>query len=170
MKQLLYAIAATCALTATLCGCKTSEDNYRAAYELARQNDRSGIDSTTYARIRNEAIPVSAVVDGDTLRMKAEYVRLTEGESADGARLMPRNIVVAQFKQIFNARSLRRRLLELGYTDALILETREPLYYVVAATASDNAAALQLRQQIAADSRIPMRAPFPWVLRPASLQ
>lgn len=168
MKPLPYIAAAALTLLA-LGSCKTNESNYRAAYELARTNDRGGIDSTTYARIRNEAIPVSAVIDGDTLRMKSEYVRMTGGEAPAGATLKPRNIVVAQFKQIFNARSLRKRLIELGYPDAMILETREPLYYVVAAGCDDNATALGLLGKISADRRIPTREPYPIVLKPASL-
>lgn len=49
-------------------GCKTSEANYRAAYQTAKTASADGIDSTIYARIRQEAVPTAVLADGDSVR------------------------------------------------------------------------------------------------------
>ncbi|WP_303023672.1 SPOR domain-containing protein [Duncaniella muris] len=126
------------ALTATLLtvSCKTSESNYRQAYEtaVAKNREASGVDSTIYARIRNSAQTSDLIAGSDTLPMRTEYVGYTENGGASREMLKRYNVVVGQFKQKFNAREMRARLQANGYPDAFIIHTREPLYYVCTAT------------------------------------
>lgn len=168
MKKLILYIAG--AVTLSLPACKTTEANYRAAYETAKERNRSGdLDSTVYARIRQEARPSAVKVGSDTLPLVTQNVKLTPIEGVEAAPTLRRyNLVVAQFKQIFNARSMRMRLVEAGYPDALIVETREPLYYVVAASYDNAAAALKGLNDIKAAQPLVLREPFPWILQPAS--
>lgn len=167
MKKLLIYVAGAAMLA--LPACKTSEANYRAAYETAKERSRSGdLDSTVYARIRREARPATVKVGNDTLPLITQNVKLTiEGASA-GAPLRRYNLVVAQFKQIFNAKSMKQRLIDGGYPEALIVETREPLYYVVAESYDNAAAALSGLNAIKAAPTLAMKDPFPWILQPAS--
>ncbi len=146
--------------------CKTTEENYRAAYELAKKKDSgSPVDSTIYARIRNEARPQAVAVGNDTLRMKTEYVALTPETGGTADRFKTYNIVVAQFKQLFNAKSVRKRIAAAGYNDAFIIQTREPLYYVVAVSSSSPAEALESLKRIEADRPVVMKDPCPFVVR-----
>ena len=93
-------------------GCKTNENNYRQAYEtaVAKNREDSGVDSTIYARIRNNAQKTDLVVGADTLPMRTEYVGYTEDGGASREMLKRYNVVVGQFKQVFNARQMRARL------------------------------------------------------------
>jgi len=165
-------ILSTILAVLTLTGCKTTEANYRAAYETAKERaDTGGLDSTVYARIRQEARPGTVKVGNDTMPLVTQHVKPTpvDGETDNGVTGLSRyNIVVAQFKQIFNAKSMVRRLKENGYPDAMIVETREPLYYVVASTHNDAASALRGLETIKAQPPLTLRDPFPWVLQPAS--
>lgn len=161
MKRLIYIIAAA---VLTLTACKTSEANYRAAYEKAMERDHAGIDSTVYAKIRQEARPHTVVIDGDTLAMRAEYVTLTPGLDQDRALFRQYNIVTGQYKQLFTAKNMKKRLIDAGFENAMVIQTREPLYYVVAAsvaTPDEARAALEKVKK----SGFPFRDPFPWVLK-----
>lgn len=152
-----------------LTGCKTTEANYRAAYETAKERTNTGgLDSTVYALIRQEARPGMLKVGNDTMPLATQYVKST---SIDGvAKPLDRyNIVVAQFKQLFNAKSMVGRLKDAGYVDASIAETKEPLYYVIASSHGDAASALRGLEAIKSQPPLPLRDPFPWVLQPASL-
>lgn len=161
----LLAVAA-CVLTA----CKTTEKNYREAYEKAVEHvrERSGVDSTIYARFRNQAQVSQLVVGSDTLPMQTEYVGYTDGGGASRDNLRTYNVVVGKFKQIFNARDMRQRLLDHGY-EAMIIHTREPLYYVVSATCGTAAEALEQMRRAQADTSMVLRPPLPFILRPAHL-
>lgn len=165
MKNLIYGlIIIIAAISAT--GCKTSEANYKAAYELAKKKENNtGIDSTIYTKIRREARPQTAIIGNDTIAIKAEYVSLTKGDENRPSEYLPYNVVVAQFKQLFNAKSVRTRLRENGYPDAFIVQTREPLYYVVAASCQNPADAKKALEKVVAGTPVPMRDPCPFILK-----
>lgn len=164
MKNIIAIIIAA-AIATGLFGCKTTEENYRAAYELAKQKNASGgIDSTIYSRIRNEARPQTTIVNGDTLAMKSEYVRLTP-DCGSPEQFHTYNVVIAQFKQLFNAKSVRKRAIEAGYADALIVQTREPLYYVVAASSNSTAEIQKSLGKIQSTPPVVLKEPCPFILR-----
>ncbi len=161
-----HIIIITLAVIATLTSCRTSEANYRAAYEQAvsRRDDTSGIDNTVYDKIRREAVSSTRVVNGDTVAVKRERVKLAE--PAEGEILQQSYVVVAQFKQLFNARSLCNRLKAGGYPGATLLVTREPLYYV--AVAGGSAEAMNVNcAEFAAKPAVAVKPPYPLVLEPA---
>lgn len=145
-------------------GCKTNENNYRAAYEMARQKERSGIDSTVYEKIRKEARPSTVDVDGRRLPALDVAVRVTSG-LGEPSQLKSYCVAVAQFKQLFNAKAMTTRLRQGGY-DAFVVETREPLYYVLAGSSDTASDAAMLLERVAADKSIVLRDPYPFILRP----
>ena len=161
-KLLIFALLLVCAVT----GCKTTEANYRAAYEKAMEKDRQGVDSTVYARIRQEARPQTVRVGSDSLAMKAEYVRLAKNVEQPDTLFKEYSVVGAQFKQLFTAKSMRQRLIDAGFPDAIVVETREPLYYVVVTSVATPAEAVEALRKVKS-SDYPFRDPFPWVLRKA---
>lgn len=158
------------AVVAILTGCKTNESNYRAAYEAAvnHHEENSGVDSTIYARIRNQAHMSDLVVDGDSLPLRTEYIGYTDGGGASRETIKRYNVVVGQFKQVFNAKAMRDRLVEHGY-EAVIVNTREPLYYVVAATCADPQEAASVMKRVKGDKSLVLKSPLPFILQPAHL-
>ncbi len=152
-------------------GCKTSESNYRQAYETAVQKNResSGVDSTIYARIRNSAKTSDLVAAGDTMPMRTEYIGYTEDGGSSRESIGQYNVVVGQFKQVFNARQMRARLQGGGYDSAFIVHTREPLYYVCTAACKTPDEAAAAFGRVKSDRSIVLRAPMPFILRPAHL-
>lgn len=167
----LVAFLAVAALALTVASCKTTEENYRKAYETAvgAERGKSAVDSTIYARIRNNARMSDLVVGGDSLPLRTEQIGYTENGGASRETLKRYSIVVGQFKQIFNARQMRTRLQEGGYPDAFILHTAEPLYYVCTATCATAEEAAAEMKRVRDDKAIVLRDPLPFILRPAHL-
>lgn len=168
MKYLLIIISAVLAGMAVT-SCKTTEENYRKAYEVAAEQKRenAGIDSTIYGRIRNSATTSRLVVGTDSLPMRKEYIGYTDGGGSSRDNVKRYNIVVGQFRQIFNAKQMRQRLIDGGYDSAMIVHTREPMYYVITSSVSTPEEALAAWQRVNNDKNIVLRAPLPFVLSPA---
>lgn len=152
-----------------LTSCKTTEENYRRAYEAAAEQKRenTGIDSTIYARIRNSATNARLVVGSDSLPLRKEYIGYTDGGGSSRENVRRYNIVVGQFRQIFNAKQMRQRLIDGGYEGTMIVHTREPMYYVIASSVSTPEEALAAWQRVTSDKNIVLRSPLPFVLSPA---
>lgn len=155
----------------SLGACKTTEANYKAAYEAAvtQQRDVADLDSTIYGRIRNQANMSVLKVGADSLPLRTEYVGYTDNGGATRENLKRYNIVVGQFKQVFNARQMRERLQAAGYADAMIVHTREPLYYVITASVSTPEEALDALSKVKKDRSIVLKSPLPFILRPAHM-
>ncbi len=161
----LLPIAALACL-AVVASCKPSEESYRQAYEAAKNRDTDVIEETIYNKIRQRARPQQIVVGADTLDYRVEGVTLTGDDGAIRQRVKRYNVVVGQFKQIFNARAMTEAITSRGY-DGFIVNTAEPLYYVVAAACSTNEEALRLLQEVEKRKDIPMKDPYPLVVCPA---
>lgn len=149
-------------------GCKTSEENYKAAYEIARQKkeEASGVGSDVYDKMKKEAIDTRLIVDGDSLPMNTVNVKVA-AQSIDPAEVKQYNIVVNGFKQVFNAKSQMTRLKAAGYTGAFLLENADALYYVVAGSYTTAEEATAAYNDIVKDRNVVVKAPYPWILRPA---
>ena len=138
MKKILLA-AALCAL---LAGCKTNEANYRQAYEVAKQKfENADTVSTGSHKLERYAQPHVSVV--------RRY-----------------NVVAGRFRQIFNARQMRQRLIASGYGATAILASPMPLYYVVTISTDTVADAVEEIHWLESDTTLRFRAPLPFVLSP----
>lgn len=149
--------------------CKTNETNYRAAYEVAKEKAMDGVDEDTYNRMQAEAMPGKIVINGDTLRVITQFVRVAKNAGNDDAALHRYNIAVAQFRQVFNAKAMRDRLLGLGY-DAYIVENSDPVYYVVAKGTDVQSEVAGIVKELASNESIVLRAPYPCVLEPINFR
>lgn len=159
---LAMAVAAT--------SCKTSEKNYREAYErtIAGDSTRTAFEQTIYGAQRR-AVQHGAIVSGTdsvaTQRLNCRITPKQAGVTADS--LHKYNVCVASFKQLFNATSVRNRLKDNGYPNAFIVQTTEPFYYVVALSTSDMAVAVAALRTLA--DKPPFRLPAaPFLLLPNS--
>ena len=150
-----------------LTGCKSSEKNYRQAYERAlagRDDSQAGLDSTIYGKVRRDFNLNSMVVAGDTVDVKTQHVRVTDDGGGIPESLHRYSVVAAQFKQLFTAKSMRERLFEAGYPGAFVVETSEPYYYVVTASYDSLDEAVKAMRHLAADDAFSFKSPLPYIL------
>jgi cell division septation protein DedD len=100
--------------------------------------------------------------------MMRTAVNLAKYEGNGSAMLKRYNVVVAQFKQIFNAKAMMGRLKNQGY-DAIVLQNPDPLYYVVAGSVDSKNEAVELLKKLTNDKSIVLREPYPCILEPLHL-
>lgn len=145
----------------SLFGCHTTEANYRAAYEKAKNHRDSwdGIEGTVYEAIRRESMPSELIFDG--VKIPTRKIRV---KTVDDKPLADRYLIVGQFKQLFTANSMCKRLKEAGYADASLLVTPEPLYYVAATEIESDQAAVAEYLNFFTHPAFSIREPFPWLL------
>lgn len=149
----------------SLTACKTTEANYRAAYEMALQKDKEGIDEETYALIKQEEAPQEIGSEGDKLRVITQSVVVTKNAGNDDASIRRYNVAIGSFRQVFNAKAMRGRIVDKGY-DVFIVQTSEPTYYVIAACDTQEQAK-EVIERLQADESIILRHPYPCILQPA---
>lgn len=154
----------------TVTGCKTTESNYRAAYEIAAQKkNESAVDSATLAKIDQTDLPKDMTVEGVTLPVRTFPVGYPEGGGASREVVKRYNIVVGHFKQIFNAKAMRERLVTSGYEGAMILNDKRQNFYVISSSVATPSEAAAELDKVRKDPSIHLKQPLPWVLRPAHL-
>ena len=145
MRKLLIAFAVLIALGA----CKPSEENYRLAYETARQRDREGLDEGVYELMQQEKLPPMIHVLGDSVRVQRLPLAAFYCPGADSVKTcVPQayNVAVALYKMPTNARAHADRLADEGY-HSVVLKSGASLYYVMAGLVEslDSAARLSRR-------------------------
>jgi hypothetical protein len=119
--------------------CKTTEANYRAAYEATRVKQQAdsalqdrtyyGTDGAESATARRRQLPGYRVyiVGTDTIDAQSMFFTMM-----DSTATPPQfSVAMAEFRQVFNARSMVQRLRENGFPDAYICQTSKPVYYVM---------------------------------------
>lgn len=168
MKKILLIM---CVVAIAVTACKTTEENYRAAYELAKDKRTETGDSLITTQLRSSVMPKPMIFGLDTLPVRTIYVSAyndSEGKVSKGT-LQKYLIVVGQFKQIFNAGSMAKRLADNGYDGAFVVYDRQKEYFVVAGGVDNPSAASDLIHRIEGDKAVVVRSPYPYVLRPAQL-
>ncbi len=149
-----------------LFSCKTTEENYREAYQktIAARNEDAALDSTIYGVQRRQMQSATVTTPAGPVEVRRHVVRVTEGGGGIPEKLHQYNVVVGQFKQLFNAKSLRDRLADGHYPTAFVVETAEPYYYVVLQSFDDAAEASAALNEFKTKKVIAMREPCPFIL------
>ena len=133
MKRMIRTISLIAgALLLAMTSCKTTEENYKAAYDIAVQRNQMGVDRNLSAFIEREKhLAEFSVIEGDTVRIITEKVSMVD---FDASAMKNYGVVVGEFKQIFNARSYRDRI-NLAENDtenpAYVVMNPEKKYYVI---------------------------------------
>ena len=150
--------------------CKTYEANYRAAYEVAKEKQLTGEEDID-RQLLDQQRPRPTVFGTDTLPIRTEYIGYTKGGGADSDKTVVKRycVVVGKFKQAFNTRSMRERLMRSGYPRALVLHNNMKEYYVIANTTPDPHTARLMLDSVLADPSLSLKSPFPYILRPGHL-
>lgn len=154
--------------------CKTTEENYRSAYEkaVAGRDSAMALDKTIYgAERRNIGTRTAITATGDTAEVRTARIKITEGGGGSPELLKPYNVVVGQFKQLVNSKSLRERLVAAGFADAFVVETAEPFYYIILNSYASEADAIRAASELK-DKGLPiaMRPPCPFVLKASGVK
>ncbi len=166
MKRTMLCCLAAAAIS--LVGCKTTEANYRAAYEATMAsrtpNEHDGLDENTrrLLALDRKNVRSNVVVDGDTLAVTTLFVTM---ESNDPKFVPQYSVVSNAFSQVFNARALLNRLIDAGFTHAYIFKTATPDYYVAAGGSDDIADIPPIRKRLNEAGNPGSRAGFPVIIR-----
>lgn len=164
--KIVFPIFAVLMMSSGLFGCKTTEKNYREAYEKVMHKRNEGVDSAQAAAMQLEnSVPVSDAGDGIRLPMKSEFVMITPDGGGLRESLKKFSVVVGVFRQKFNALSMRERLIDNGYPGAFVVNTSAKEYYVIASSSDSPAEARDILEKASSDSGMVLRSPLPWVLR-----
>ena len=162
MKQLFILLTFACLLAS----CKTSEANYRAAYDKAvAARAAEDADNTIYGGASRRLDEKFMISGNDTIPVNIKMVSAVTEKDAPAPVLQKFMIVVGQFKQKFNAMSLCKRLVDAGYQDAAVVQTAEPYYYVVASSYDKVADANKALSELKKKAPVVMKDPLPFILR-----
>lgn len=155
-----------CCLVASLAfaGCKTSEANYRAAYETAMEKKTSAVGEDVESELAKESSPKTVAIGEVELPTIDCRLYAVAAEGANAVTPMRYSVAVAKFRQLFNARSLCRRMRDGGYDGALVAMDREKTYYVLAGTTADAGEAAALLKKTESGDVFKAKSPFPCVI------
>lgn len=151
-------------LLAAMVSCKTSEANYRAAYQKAVAARETADADEAYGPARQQPAAQAVIAGSDTIPVVIERVSVVKNDGDAAPQALAYNVVAGRFKQRFNAFSLRDRLVAAGYKGAFVVKNAEPYYFIVAetfATAKEAQAALDC---LKADAPVVMNPPLPYIL------
>lgn len=113
-------------------GCKPTESNYKSAYDaaLARREKAAAEQMRPATGILSDEGPALRVVEGDSLFVTNERLRLPGGERLPGRFA----VAVDVFKMITNARAAAEALREKGYAGAREANGTDSRCYTLIAT------------------------------------
>lgn len=163
MRTYAYLAATALLVAGILTSCKTTEENYRKAYEVTQAKRYEGLTENEVAALKREEATPQTVYKGDSIPMKWVYVKWVEGGA--GNRALRYNVVVASFRQKFNAGSAFSRMRDGGYPDAVMLADRDDRYYVAAVTTTSLDTAVAVLHALEAASPVALRDPYPYILQ-----
>lgn len=122
-------------------GCKTTEKNYRLAYERAQQRAREGLDDEEYAMMAQEQLPPYVRGTVDSVRVKSVPMMWQWSPQAvdSGRRADPKtyNLTVGTYRMLTNAKAHAENLAADGWPCVVMRSGGAPDYLVVARR-SDN--------------------------------
>lgn len=166
ISRVIILAAAALVAAGAFIACKTTEENYRKAYEkaVAARDEGTDIDSTVYGQVRRQADVRTVDTPSGPVELRRQDVAVTEGQDFGQDALARYGVVAAQFKQKFNAESMRQRMVAAGFDSTLVVETAEPLYYVVVTSHPHIDQAIAALETLRASTPVALREPCPFIL------
>lgn len=160
-------------LAAIVAGCKTTEENYRAAYERAvdAKDDRDSA-GNIYGSQSDKPMQQYVAFGNDTLAITVEPLSKVKESDTDTAAMRLYNVAVGRFRQQFNAFSMRGRVAEAGYGGAIVAADADSHYYVIAVSVSTPAEASRALEKIKSEGieGVAIRPPMPEVIRLSNMR
>ena len=159
MKRLLYCITLALLLTA----CYTTEENYKAAYDKAKERTRENMGVTIYDMSQAERVRATEIINGDSVRLLRSYFNVVDDKYENTKKF---GVVVAEFDQILNARSYRDRLKQNeGFQSYVVFANREKKYCVVAQAYDEKEPAALFIRNIKQHMKMKVLVPRPYILQ-----
>lgn len=160
----LYNILLIAATAAALWSCHTNEKNYRESYEKAIELNRTGERGELYQQDLARRSQNNYVVDGDSIRLCNVYFNIID----DKPEVIKKyGVVVAEFKQKFNAISCRDRLRQQEGLPSYVVYSRtksDETYYVIAQGFDDISVAASFVNNIEKYVKMKLLVPKAWVI------
>ncbi|MBR6284033.1 MAG: SPOR domain-containing protein [Muribaculaceae bacterium] len=145
-----------------LTACHSSEANYKAAYDKAMEKHRDGIGAEEYERILAEQQKPTMVVNGDSVRVVPLLTNVTDDSLTVARRY---GVVVAQFKQKFNAITMRDRLRrEEGFPSYVVFGGNDRKYYVIVKAFDQLDVAVAFLKNIDRSVKMKILEPKAWIM------
>lgn len=159
MKRLLYCITLALLLTA----CYTTEENYKAAYDKAKERTRENMGGTIYDMSQAERVRATEIINGDSVRLLRSYFNVVDDKYENTKKF---GVVVAEFDQLLNARSYRDRLKQNeGFQSYVVYTNREKKYCVVAQAYDEKELAALFIRNIKQHMKMKVLVPRPYILQ-----
>lgn len=159
MKRLLYCITLALLLTA----CYTTEENYKAAYDKAKERTRENMGGTIYDMSQAERVRATEIINGDSVRLLRSYFNVVDDKYENTKKF---GVVVAEFDQLLNARSYRDRLKQNeGFQSYVVFANREKKYCVVAQAFDEKEPATLFLRNIKKHMKMKVLVPRPYILQ-----
>ena len=166
MKRYSY-IFLLAGFVSVLWSCHTTEENYKASYDIAVEATRTGERGEVYRQELEKKMKNTDVVDGDSIRLQSRYFNVVKDEGEkDAVQPMKYNVVVAEFVQLFNAKSYCLRLRKEGRLEPFVVYLdKQELYCVVAKTTDDLSVAATFAKNHEKYMKLKAYVPKVWVLK-----
>ena len=146
-----------------MASCHSNEANYKAAYDKAVDKTKEGVGLEAYTKVLEERNRNNYTVNGDSLRLILDRCNIVDGKAEEVKQY---SVVVAEFKQKFNATSLRDRLrTEEKLPAYLVYTATDKKYCVIASGFDDVAEATDFVKNISKKMKIKPLVPKVWVLQ-----
>lgn len=159
MRRLFYCIMLALLLTA----CYTTEENYKAAYDKAKERTRENMGGTIYDMSQAERVRATEIINGDSVRLLRSYFNVVDDKYEATKKY---GVVVAEFDQLLNARSYRDRLKQNeGFQSYVVYTNREKKYCVVAQAYDEKEPAALFIRNIKQHMKMKVLVPRPYILQ-----
>lgn len=160
--RILLATAVSASILALTSSCKTTEANYRAAYEatVSHRNALSNADDPDMTVKTDSAAILTVFLAPIQIDKKSDAVT--------PQKALPFNAAVNRFKQVFNAKALCLRLRDNGWPQAYVAQTDDEEFYVMAAGSDTQAEALAICAKLhKSGSSVPLGRGYPQIVKSA---
>ena len=158
----VFNILLAIAFSTLLWSCHSTEANYKASYDIAVAQSRTGEKGEQYLHDLQVRQQNNFVVDGDSIRLIRHYFNIVDDKPEI---IKDYNVVVAEFQQKFNAQSYRDRLRkEEGKESYVVYIAKTRTYCVVAQGFDDLSVAATFANNPEKYMKLKVLVPRAWVL------
>lgn len=146
--------------------CKTTQANMYDAYAKAIEGEKAKNQEDGDLPGNTKQMGHSTVMlnDKDSIDVTSKYLYITKDGGGIKENIRRYNVVVGQFKQLFNAKSMRERLADDGYPGCFVAESTEPYYYVIVRGYDSINEAADMLRKVEKDKKFNFKKPLPFII------
>lgn len=146
--------------------CKTTQANMYDAYAKAIEGEKAKNQEDDDLPGNTKQMGHSTVMlnGKDSIDVTSKYLYITKDGGGIKENIRRYNVVVGQFKQLFNAKSMRERLADDGYPGCFVAESTEPYYYVIVRGYDNINEAADMLRKVEKDKKFNFKKPLPFII------